>query len=242
MKAAWLFIGLFLVFNAATAAPFFIFEASRYVPSKPRAAALKKVQEAFDFVATLPPHRNPLRWEGSPRDVYVVLTTMEDPTVRPILDFSEQTAGEEGADMDSLTVTAATGGSLRTFIFLFYDRIFIKPNGRKEPKSYARLVTALGHEIYGNLPIQLQVVLGDRPDDDPALRRREQISAFRASIAFLERVQSSADLSSLPKGSAEHFAFSLESERRKLNTWLLASMCEKHMPEDEMRLRPPPIL
>ncbi len=211
-------IGLWV--SGAVGAPEFSFETTSRISAQNRPIIEEALQLAMDEVKANPPARQNPYTSRAKRRVHVVLADSTDPLALQVFDHSRESAASDGSD--AFTFTAATAGEgteLITFVFILVDRIFWSPtDGKQHADAYIRLLTALGHEIYGNLPTHLKLKLGVRPE--PATfeeRQREEIAAFKAGIAFLKRYQVS-DAARAHKAS--FLVSALERERASLETWV----------------------
>ncbi|MBY0372225.1 hypothetical protein K2X33_16205 [bacterium] len=169
---------------------------------------------AIEHVRSLAPAReNPFK-ARSRRKVHFYIAYSHDPVATHMIERSRDTGPSDGSD--AFTITSEINGELITYVFLLVDRFALDEKGKQRPDAFVRLVTALAHEVYGNVADQLKLKLGEPPIMDAAMRIADEQRAFTASIAFLKRYKRSR-LSKIV--DAEHLKQAIVREEEALEFW-----------------------
>jgi len=208
--------------------PTFSFELSDLVPPSSRQSIEDALQEAIRHVRALPPSQDNPFCSRKQRRVQVVVTMLRDPVAQQVYATSRESAAAD--DSDAFTFTVATREvppELVTFIFLIADRLFWDPQtGRQRADGFVRLLSALGHEVYGNLPDQLKLIPGKPPLAATfEERRKDEMVAFEAGIAFLERYLASDLWAGFSAETRSDIEKALERDQQAFQTWKRASEC-----------------
>ena len=220
---------IILLFTAPLlAAPELAMDISSFVTSKGREHLNDAFYFALNHVRLLPPA------EGNPfeaptdRILHFYLTTSQDPVApKAIAELNELTGFPQTSDAFTTTgMTPYFPGIIFTTVTLLVDKICFDPtSGAIRKDAFVRMLTALAHEIYGNVPVHLEMPDNLIPEK-PTLqeRRAEEITAFLAGIAFLERYLKSELLNGLFPETRGQVEQALEREKEGLASWRKCSV------------------
>lgn len=139
-----------------------------------------------------------------------------------LLDHSRKVAGGFHPDLDAFTQANVNkkDNTMGVVLVILADKIFYDDNGFERKDAFARLVLALAHEIYGNVQMYLEKPLdGSLKPETREDRVANEISAFSASIRFLENLSTNQIFQSLPDKIKDDFKRLLVSEREGLRSW-----------------------
>jgi hypothetical protein len=193
-------------------------------PNEFEQQVLPIVESAIHFVATFPPKKlsnHLFDWQRSRmilRGKTFVISITDSRT--PITEFLKLGPGGIPKDLDAVTVIPInfTQRSLQIHTLLFVDKIFYL-NGAERPDSFARLVIALAHEIYGNVQRYLFHDILESKPMDLEMRARAEVEAFSTSIRFLEDLKKDPKFATLPPKIAQDLMNQLSRERAGLESW-----------------------
>lgn len=191
------------------------------VPEEEHEAWMSAADSALGWVKNLAPEGDHLfHWKGPraplqhKRDATFHFTALKEAQKIPglgshILDGS-----------DAGTFTHEDGTEVGIYTFLFTDTLLTDPaSGERRPDTFVRLVAALGHEIFGNVQRELETDVTRAIRITPLLRAQQEVRAFTAGVAFLERCLAFADAQSLDATLRRQFAEAIAREKRARDGW-----------------------
>lgn len=192
------------------------------------------VEVSWMTVNAYPPEKNDPFAIPFPREVEILATVSWDPFVVPHI---------QDTDADAMTLTDSHPSSRReykTWICLLMDRLTFDSKSKHRRDGYARTVTALAHELYGNVPRQLLVMPSFIVMSADASKEKHEVEAFEAGIAFLHRMM--ADKSIFGKfepSMKKDFRDALAREEALLAGWIFKKTCPPPKPAPKKK-RPKP--
>lgn len=211
-------LSLAMVCGPAVAAPSFSFEATEEISSGNREVIESAFHQAFGLAKYLPPSRgNPLV-SRLKRRVHFVLTVSGNSVAIKYGQTDSYLA-------DAFTLTdpqVDTEEALVTYIFLLVDRIFWDESSHQRPDAFVRLITAIGHELYGNLPDHLKVRPRQVFDNSYETKQKDEITAHKGGVSFLNRLMKSELSEGLDTVQLEE---ALAREKTALKEWQEGTAC-----------------
>jgi hypothetical protein len=125
--------------------------------------------------------------------------------------------------MDAFTYTHVDKktSTMRMFLVLLTDRLFVKSGS----EGFVRALTALAHELYGNVTRHLHESIDDFSAADAPTRRATEIESFKLSIEFLDNFMASPEFMSFPIFVRDEFPKQRAREERALQWWQNTGSC-----------------
>ena len=192
------------------------------LPEEQRADWLSALSDALGWITNLAPEGNHLfHWTGDravlakKHDVSIYLSTSAKVAAMPVVGPMVI----PGSDAGTLSLQNATEAHIYTYLYV--DRLLASVTGEPHPDVFARLIAALGHEIYGNVQRELERDF-DVPMRPTRLSRAEgEVRAFGAGVAFLERAVAFAIANPefVDETLAGQLVDALNREKRALAGW-----------------------
>ena len=169
-----------------------------------------------------PAHKNIFDW---PKD----RPALKDTKVSLIVTMAKDIPAEVRASLpndeagDAFTVALGKGKDQQIAVFLIADRIFYDANSNEKPDATVRALTAMSHELYGNVQTYLEAA-ESKSFDKPIDRKDMEIRAFKAGIDFLERFAASDKFKTMTPKIQSDVKATIEREKKGLLSWQTATI------------------
>ena len=185
------------------------------------------VNAAFGIVQSFPPaHDNIFSWKGSKETLQgkravLYLTESTSSLVKKVFAArGDPAVTVENFNGDSLTaVMALKKGDVTIAVMLLLDRLFFsqsKKGNHERPDVLVRTMVALAHEIYGNLQADLDLKFVKGLPTEPVDLNRRELSSFRASLDFIDRIEKSEAFIQFPFKLQSDFVEARKREEESL--------------------------
>lgn len=200
-----------------------LFSVESDVPS-PRRPELKLILDsALTLVSRYPPkgyENNLFQWSADRsvlqgKTFQITLATSLSSTLEPIL-------GNSGiSEMDAFTMAPINQAQrkMSVHLILLVDKLLYDSTGHERPNSFARLVVALAHEIYGNVQHSLELKIEMAERQTLADRIYQQRNAYRASLLFLGGLIQNPDFLTMPRSIQDGLKQLLPQEKMAYQGW-----------------------
>lgn len=218
MRLWLLILALATVSGSGIAAPEFSFETTEEISGRNREIIEEAFSHAAGIARELPPARgNPLR-SRSKRRVHFVLTNSTN-----AMAVKYGRTDVYGADAFSLTdCEVEKEDELVTYVFLLVDRIVWDEKPEQRADGFVRMIAAIGHELYGNVPAHLKYRPGQTFDNSYETKQKDEVVAHKAGVAFLNRLMASDHAKGL---GLAHLQSALSRETEGLKAWEEGTAC-----------------
>jgi hypothetical protein len=157
------------------------------------------------------------------KEIKLRLTTSDDPNYREMAGLSPSRIPQDreiASDAATLLIAPVDlGEQIEIVVFVFLDKMFYDDLGKERPDGLTRLVTALAHELYGNVTFYLRMSQEEVEKPSPDLRVKMQINASQVGVDFLERTIKT--LGNTPQSAKIVFDMrqALKREQLELKQW-----------------------
>jgi hypothetical protein len=123
--------------------------------------------------------------------------------------------------MDSLTLIAIepAKNKMQIWIIILVDRIFYDDKKAERKDGFPRLVVALAHELYGNVPHYLEETSEKMEEMTLAYRARVQVESYKTSVRFIEELRANPRFPELPESIRTGVLALLPREKEGLRSW-----------------------
>ena len=168
-----------------------------------------------------PLHKNVFDW---PRDNSVFKDTNVSLIIANEKDIPAEIRANLPKDKTGDAFTIAFGNQLHPNIslWLLADKVFYDEKGQPRPDATIRALTALSHELYGNVQTYLESV-ENKTFEQPIDRKKTEIRAFSAGIHYLERMAASDDYKTFTPKVQNDIKTTIEREKKSLLSWQTTS-------------------
>lgn len=121
------------------------------------------------------------------KNINLVFTTSDDPALTKPQQKSTSKLEHNPGDADAQTILLLDKAAKNPeiFVYIFLDKIYYDANFNKRNDDNVRVITALAHEIYGNVNAYLTSDPKESFVQNEILRINKEIKAFRAGIQCL---------------------------------------------------------
>jgi len=198
-------------------------------------------QQALNFVRRFPPagyENNLFHWTDDRKildgkAMHLFFATTKTPLLKPLL----QNSGSTNLDAFTMVPIDVKSKSMNIVLVLLVDKIFYDAAGTEHPDGFSRLVVALAHEIYGNVQHFLEFPIESAQKQTRGDRVRQELRAFRASLAFLGELRQNPTFATLPLKMQSDLLARLPFEIDGYRSWLRAHPSEAPDPACEAMLK-----
>lgn len=123
------------------------------------------------------------------KNINLIFTTSDDPALTKPQQKSTSKLEHNPGDADAQTILLLdkAGKNPEIFVYIFLDKIYFDEHFNKRDDENVRVITALSHEIYGNVNAYLTSDPKESLVQNEILRINKEIKAFRAGIQCLNR-------------------------------------------------------
>lgn len=202
---------------------------------------LQLTELALTVVQMFPPagyENNLFHWSNDReilrgKEMYLFLATTQTPSLQPLL----QNSGSKDLDAFTMVPIDPKTKSMNIMTVLLVDQLFYDSDGADRPDRLARLIVALAHEIYGNVQHFLNFPIESAGIQTRSSRARQELGAFRASLAFLTELRQNPKFATMPEHLKNDLIMRLPFEISGYRSWLKANPSEAPDPACEAMLK-----